>query len=496
MFETTVTPENEALLRSFHPSLEGVDSVDVLEIRDRPPIWVISARPHAQPLSTHVGGRELHWWPELEVPPNGPRPGVLHDPVLHDINCRRLLSFEDLERIRAAFPAAVGVRVLITGFVVVLFKDRKSMERSWFENGVSDYIGSLWSGYAIANHQPSGCQTVAYGQAVSKERTHMGLDVVLLGLKLRMRSGEMAGREVITTVTHGFVKLELTQNPIRLRLADWYARVRRSLAKSVSPKPIVDHPAIIATREKLGNSPLMKEVWLAGTDIRVGTIEATYDPVISDRRPFPSGFRHDLSLIVGAPLPRMTNPPNLPLIDGWASYCDVLDGGRVFLCRMNVQTRGWRVLEGQSMSTEAQTALILGSEYTWDRESRTQNVALLWRTEWDHESVQGASGSVLCLGRPTDSVAKAVVFQNYEGLLRPEDVRNDYRPEVTQAQPARFKGGFLLPREIREAEIILDNGDTSANAFNSLRFPPRTSADSKRVVTGPYTFSLQLDQAL
>lgn len=209
----------------------------------------------------------------------------------------------------------------------------------------------------------------------------MGGNVFSLGLKLRMSSGEMAGTEVIPTVAHGSAKLALTQNPFRLRLADWYARARRFLATSVSPGPIDDHPTLVGAWERSGDSPLLKEVWLAGTDTRVGTIQATYYPDVSDHRPFPSGFQHDLSLVEGASLPRIASPPDPLFVDGWASYPDVLDGGQVFLCRMNVQTRGCRVLEGHGLSIDAQAALILGSEYTWDRVSRSQNVALLWRTD-------------------------------------------------------------------------------------------------------------------
>lgn len=104
------------------------------------------------------------------------------------------------------------------------------------------------------------------------------------------------------------------------------------------------------------------------------------------------------------------------------------------------------------------------------------------QSRFDREG-HAAVKDLLCLGRQTGSVAKAVDFQNYEGLLRPEDVRKDYRPELTQVRPARFKGGFLLPREIREAEVIMDNGASKPNAYASLPFPPKQSAES--TATGP-----------
>jgi hypothetical protein len=90
-------------------------------------------------------------------------------------------------------------------------------------------------------------------------------------------------------------------------------------------------------------------------------------------------------------------------------------------------------------------ALLLGTEYIWDREASDQAVAMLWRSKEDVDSARGYSGSVLCTGTPTDQHGEAVVFQNYETGLRILD----------GSLFAIIKAGFLLPREIRESIIVV-----------------------------------------
>lgn len=163
----------------------------------------------------------------------------------------------------------------------------------------------------------------------------------------------------------------------------------------------------------------------------------------------------------------------------------MLDGAPIFVCRMNVLVNKWRVAEGQGMSQAAQAAVVMGSEYSWDRETRSHNCSLLWRTNQDCDSMEGFSGSVLCLGRPTDVSAKAVLFQNFEAPIRPDQVLLDHRPTLDPAFRTTFKGGFLLPEEIRRSEIQMVP-PTFAAPFISLTSRKWTSPDrSQRSVTGP-----------
>lgn len=84
------------------------------------------------------------------------------------------------------------------------------------------------------------------------------------------------------------------------------------------------------------DTPLGKVVFLAGTLRWVGIITTTYDAnPIPRYLPFPTGFRHDLSLITDHHLPRIINSLRTPRIIGWGEYSAVLDGEPVYICRFN-----------------------------------------------------------------------------------------------------------------------------------------------------------------
>jgi hypothetical protein len=138
------------------------------------------------------------------------------------------------------------------------------------------------------------------------------------------------------------------------------------------------------------------------------------------------------------------------------------------------------------MSAAAQNAVVMGTQYTWNREAFHVNASILWRTNHDHDRATGFSGSVLCLGKPTDKVAKAVVFQNFESPVKPWEVLHDHRQSVSDPWNPTFKGGFLLPEDIRNAKIrTIPNAQK--HIFGTVRaWTNRSSQDSdRRVVTGP-----------
>lgn len=116
---------------------------------------------------------------------------------------------------------------------------------------------------------------------------------------------------------------------------------------------------------------------------------------------------------------------------------------------MKADTGVWRTLEGQGTSSAAQAAVVAGTEYSWDRAAFTQNASILWRTNHDRDSAQGFSGSVLCVGKTTDPTAKAAVFQNFESPIKQWQVTEDF-----DAWSSTFKGGFLLPEEIRQSIVL------------------------------------------
>lgn len=131
---------------------------------------------------------------------------------------------------------------------------------------------------------------------------------------------------------------------------------------------------------------------------QVGTITTTYDPhPIPTTLTFPSGFRHDLSLISDDNLPELVNYPNSPLLTGWGSYASVLDGASVFVYRIKVATRRWRQLTGSGVSRPTQVAIAAGAEHSWESAAVALGTSLLWRTSLNADTAQDYSGSVLCL---------------------------------------------------------------------------------------------------
>lgn len=68
------------------------------------------------------------------------------DPIQRDIDVHEPLTAEDLGRIKAVFPRAVGVQVFQCECLIVFFGLREDMLRSW-EDGTPPSIGGLMVGY-------------------------------------------------------------------------------------------------------------------------------------------------------------------------------------------------------------------------------------------------------------------------------------------------------------------------------------------------------------
>lgn len=113
---------------------------------------------------------------------------------------------------------------------------------------------------------PSAATTRA-GYAVSGVRGSFG-SLGALGLRLKMRGGH----EAITTVTHGFVN-KTEREPILLTVTNWLLRAKEAITRFLISKPSETLPAQVTMREQATvNSPLGKEIWIAGTDQRVSYV--------------------------------------------------------------------------------------------------------------------------------------------------------------------------------------------------------------------------------
>lgn len=184
----------------------------------------------------------------------------------------------------------------------------------------------------------------------------------------------------------------------------------------------------------------------------------TYDHHIARSSTFPYTIDHDLSVVTGDHLPKVSNPPRAPKITGWGDYRDALDGNFAFAMALSVSSQDQTQQEDRrDLFGTMQRAIVEGVEYLWDRKSHTQSVALLWRAMHDGTDMEGLSGSVLCLGKPTDPHCRAVLFKHFETPICPQHF------EVTEQTSASgdiawssIKGGFLLPPSIRNAAILCE----------------------------------------
>jgi hypothetical protein len=264
-FATSVSPENETSIRSVHRSLETWSQVFVLEGDDGKPIWLVSGSAVSTALwDTHAAGREIHYLPDYDLPPAN----ILNfreDPLTRRINCRRFLRSSDLTTIRDYFPGSVGARVLICGFILILFETQKAMQACMALGSVGS-IGGQRPAYVLTHYKMTS-DPIQSGYSVTTQPNDYMTNHGCLGLRVRLPGGQ----EAITTTTHAFVQCSTSSAPLRLRMAEWYLSIRTALTKFMPIKKFSAISAIAESRECGGNTSLGTKVWLAGTSHKVTT---------------------------------------------------------------------------------------------------------------------------------------------------------------------------------------------------------------------------------
>jgi hypothetical protein len=137
------------MFRTFHPALRSEPEVFTLTQKsNNAQVWLVFPRKGDSGPFTHVGGRAVHTQPYFEAPTeHGIKYAITReDPIQRDIDVHEPLTVEDLGRIKAVFPRAVGVQVFQCECVIVFFEGREDMLRSW-EDGTPPGIGGLMVGY-------------------------------------------------------------------------------------------------------------------------------------------------------------------------------------------------------------------------------------------------------------------------------------------------------------------------------------------------------------
>ncbi|KAF9877658.1 hypothetical protein CkaCkLH20_04793 [Colletotrichum karsti] len=253
--------------------------------------------------------------------------------------------------------------------------------------------------------------------------------------------------------------LRILQDGVVAGAALWAADV---LLKSKTPAhPAVERGYVSAEELPTSNHPLGKEVCVnAGQSI--GTITETFNTPCH-LRPFPFEYAHDLSLIKlkrpgnQVDLLNKQQPFGVPVIDGWASVSDVLEGKPLFVTSQDTYPQH-----------DVRKALAEGTQYLWDSENLEQSVSLMWKVE-DIAGVSQAasrlrtgarhfSGIILCVGCPADKTAKAIAFQNFEIPWPTPPGTAD--PAQKERNKPKIACGFLLPAFLtRDCTIEYERND-------------------------------------
>lgn len=472
LVETEVTETNIDLLRTFHPAFSSSEG-DLVKLLCRPDdsrAWVVFDATEPIPY-TRVGGLPIHSMPTFENYPIGvliPGGWARRDLFHHSINPRRLLSNEDLDRFRLMYPRACGARVLLSGVIQVLYPTRQAMN-SDLKEYVSYKAAGIQVYFDIMDCQPSQT-SIEVGQSIiadpisPKSTSCIGLRVILPD-----------NSPAITTVTHGFVRCPGVAGFFG-RTVDYLWTIKDALTRfQTVSRTRFSLPYVGPQQTPTSNTSLGKKVWLCGNAKLLGAISATFDSP-SNCNPYPAGYSHDLSFISAASdrkedqLPRVDSPAGLPKVDGWARVTEALEGKPLFITSTvayserdtihgEVLDEGTRnLLQNHTKEVAAE-----GTQYSWDRDTLSQSVALLWRVVPDPKtvaaattksskqdldnydrSVTGHSGSVVCLGKPTDKTVKALVFQNFQTWLSAGETTT-IAGGKTFSKLVGLKGGFVLP---------------------------------------------------
>ncbi|KAJ7083244.1 hypothetical protein C8R44DRAFT_753545 [Mycena epipterygia] len=465
--------KTETFLRTHHPALRDVEEVRVFQNPDleHDQVWVLRAQ-DAHPLYLlKIGGRPVQFLPDnidgwtghcASTRKFDPYFAYLHHgehPQMHGpFNPRAPLPQDALKAIASCFPGAIGLRIYTFGIMGVLYPDvlpsnAYLAEHTW----PSTIAGMRYMPMAMV-HVPTS-HAIARSSAIDHPPKKAGwisdaclngtgipLDGACIGLHLRLSSGE----EVLTTATHGYVPPPYFRS--HSNVGGW-VDVGSRLMRRISAR----------CRNAVDGLWKFAQGWLGGlTYTAVGTRVYMRLSAVCPRLQFgvvtkmfdepsalvayPFGYRHDLSLISaedGHTFPKLLWWSDMPQLRRFTSFNDVLADPRSelfcvapHLCETGPSTpppdedvSEWQsthpasfklgTYQGSPIPQYESELLICAREYTW--ESDVIREALLWR----------------CPGVDLAGASGAANFQSPDFL----DVM-------------AYKGGFQLPKELDDAEIL------------------------------------------
>ncbi|KAJ5229487.1 hypothetical protein N7489_010195 [Penicillium chrysogenum] len=166
------------------------------------PVWLVGS-PIAPSQSVYAGGRPIHYFPgdQFLGIPGGiltPRsPDRYNEHFDRYINPRRFLTTADLDSLRELFPEAVGVHLLIAGFLIVLFEEEQHLAPADGTSGAPLCLGRPSDTAALAvvfqNFQQSYLLADVIGQKNTRRHTLVKAGFIL---PLEIRDSTILSGEV------------------------------------------------------------------------------------------------------------------------------------------------------------------------------------------------------------------------------------------------------------------------------------------------------------
>lgn len=349
------------------------------------------------------------------------------------------------------------MRVYKWGHVEILYPNQNELS-AHLNGSFPGTIGGMTWGLSIIDIETSSAGTAADVQVASQPDEIFN---VLGCIGLRIRRAQDAW-DSWTTTTHAWMTRPATDSLwLRNMKANLFVLLRRSkrLSKTVDTKT------------------------------QVGTITTCYDtlPLPDSTTMFPLGLQHDLCLITGQNIPQMVMSPNMPQLDKhFADPKQALRAPEVSVTRFNVRYSRWDTFAGNLITGHSREALVSGMDYFWEKGHVKLKRAILWRTERDDTSVTGASGSALCLGNKSGKTCQAIVFQNYQSLIGKNKFWENCNVHNFLAGLPRltsFKGGFVLPEDVKNAQIVFEDDRQQWRSFTGPTIATQPPSEPSRSVS-------------
>ncbi|KAJ7246536.1 hypothetical protein B0H12DRAFT_1073137 [Mycena haematopus] len=460
-------------------------------------------------LPLYIGQRPVY--PIHGAVEHGSAPDIV-GPI--DIDADTVMTMHDLRQIQQHFRHAYGVRVHRWGFIDVLFDSVKSVTKQRRFRPMPEQIGRLHFACLVCAHYPTASEastTIQPSGSPSVPATILSSTPVTGGHQAGYAEScsigllvELKGEEYLTTVAHGWVAFA---KKAREGASQKTVQKRKEKVQSTLGRPITKNPSASSRFARLvqfiislhpfgknkPDTPVGVQVYTQAEGVPLGEITICFDTLprwtAGHRNHFPTAFQYDLALIeapTGSVLPRMVVPSTHPQLDQRFALPEIaftmeraFTIETVFLDEHDSRFQEHRRWANGNVSNIDREALISGADYFFDAEHIYRS--LIWRTTpADDHRMETRSGSVLCVGRPTEARTQVVLFQNFQTTLSKKQYHLHSTDEKRnwKGLPIRvsYKGGFFLPTDFRNDAVIRVN--RTIDMGTALSYEPSLGSSS------------------